>query len=152
MAEVVPIAKEPTYRASDIVTRITLAMEVGSGQLGFETHVVRDAPEEDFRQAISKLFDAAEWQRAKYNIRALEATMQQAEQDLARFRADRESYLAKLATEWTHVLKRKGDLKLTGSQESHIVTQDNSIQKRIDEIADLRKKVAITKAILEGTQ
>jgi hypothetical protein len=155
MSEVVPIREdkpEPVYKASDIVTTITISMEVAKAQIHFQTHLLRDAPDAELRANVNKLFACAEWQRAKTNVMERQALIARAEKDLSRFRRVREDYIRDCEHEWTIVGQRKGDLILTGSQEAQLRNQDTTIQQRIDEITEQQKLLALDQAILDGTQ
>jgi len=142
---------EPTYKVSDIVTRVTMTIDVGGANIGFETHVMRDGPVEELKDAIGKLFDVAEFHRARFTLRSLEAQLKTAEKDFERIRNDRDAYLEMCRQQWFDG-QRYGDLEMTGSQAAHVDTLEKAVQSRVETIKELRHNISVTQGVLEGVQ
>ena len=145
------MAEEPTYKASDIVTGIAMSMDVGGANITFNTHVMRDCPIEELKAAVGKLFDVAEFHRARFTLRALQSQLKTAEQDFERFRSDREVYVESCRQQWFDG-QRYGDLEMTGAQAAHLDTLEKAVQSRVNTIKELRHTISVTQGVLEGVQ
>jgi flagellar biosynthesis chaperone FliJ len=145
------MAQEPTYKASDIVTRINMTIDVGGANIGFETYVMRDCRIEELKGAIGKLFDVAEFHRARFTLRALEAQLKTAENDFKRISGDRDVYMEDCRQQWFDG-QRYGEVELSGSQAAHLDTLEKAVQSRVETIKELRHTINVTRGVLEGVQ
>lgn len=148
---VVPLGKEPSYKASDIVTSIGLAVDVGGGQkLQFQTHVMRDCEPQELRDALDKITNAADWLGAKYALRNLKLQLEQEERALGQFILDRQAVKARHMAQWEES-KRQGPFKATESQKQLEQNHENSINGRKQAIETIKKQIGITEAILKDS-
>lgn len=150
MTNVVPIKEEPTYKVSDIVTTVQLAVDVGGGKMSLTTHVPNVDGVDALKTKLDEMTAASDWVSAKYGLRNLRLQLEQEQKAVVDFREQRESYLHRAGTEWTEIAKRRGDLKLTANQQSQLSNYDNSINSRLQVIEKLKKDIAITEKILAG--
>lgn len=153
-AEVVPLKeepKEPTYKASDIVTEVMLAMDLGAGKMSLRSHVRNLDGLPALRNELDKLTNASDWIRAKYHLRELKLTLEVNEKEIILLRADHANYIMKAQTEW-NISQRRGPLQLTQSQQNVSAQQENSIQSRIAAIEKIKKDIAVEEAILKGSE
>lgn len=156
MTQVVPIRdeppKEPTYKASDLVTTVTLNVDVGGGKMGLQTHVMNVDGLPSLKDMLDKLTEATDWVSAKYGLRNLRLQLEQEEKAIVDFRTQKTNELSKIETEWTDIQKKRGDVRLTESQRTLMSRYDNSIESRRTAIEKIRKDIAITEAILNGAK
>jgi len=155
MAQPVPIREhpaEPTYKASDIVTAIGLAVDVGGGKMTLQSHVLNVDGIGALKSELDKLTEAADWVSAKYGLRNLRLQLEQEEKAIVDFRTQKSNELSKIETEWTEIQKKRGDVRLTESQRNLMSRYDNSIESRRTVIEKIRKDIAITEAILNGAK
>jgi len=153
-AEVVPIkedTKEPTYKASDIVTEVVIAFDLGAGKMSLRSHVRNLDGLPALRVELDKLTNASDWVAAKYRLRTLKLELEAAEKELVQYRTGRETYILKAQTEWD-LGKRRGNLIFTESQKNIISRHDNNIEAKLQIIEKHKKDIAVTEAILKGSE
>ena len=148
---VVPIKEAPTYKADDIVTAVSIVMDVGGSKISFNTHVMRDCDPTELRETLDKLTNAGDWLGAKYSLRNLKLQLEQEVKQLNVFREEKASYLVRAETEWSEIGKRRGEVVLSKQQQANVGNYENSIKNRIQVIEKVRKDIAIMESVLKGT-
>lgn len=150
--KVVPIREEPTYKASDVVTTVNLAMDIGAGKIALQSYVLNVAGIDALKAELDKMTEATDWLGAKYRLRDLKLRLQAEEEEITIFRVNRTNAEARWMTEWSEVQKKRGDFRMTESQRSVITGYENKIESTKTKIAQLKTEITITEAILAGAK
>ncbi len=102
MAQIVPIkeeTKEPSYKASDLVTEVQLAVDIGAGKMSLRSHVFNKDGVSALKEELDKLTAASDWVSAKYGLRNLKLQLEQEQKQLIDFQTQRDSYLKRCEAE-----------------------------------------------------